>query len=67
MQEMVELGRYLHARRMHVVSRSIGPTPAQLLLMLTVFFQTLVERYNAGANMTQEERARLSARRVGLK
>merc|ERR1711939_887035 len=28
--------------------------------------QTLLERYNAGINMSQEERARLSARRVGL-
>ncbi|KAK9899411.1 hypothetical protein P389DRAFT_168378 [Cystobasidium minutum MCA 4210] len=44
-QEMVEVGRYLQARRIHMM---------------------LVERYNGGADMTQEERARLSARRVGL-
>lgn len=29
-------------------------------------YTTLVERYNPGMNMTEEERVRLSARRIGM-
>jgi hypothetical protein len=68
-REMVEVGRYLQARRLHMVSwtLSVFVIVTHSIKLILLAQQMLVERYNAGVNMTQEERARLSARRVGLK
>lgn len=66
-REMVEVGRYLQARRLHMVSWTLSVCVTHSIKLILLAQQMLVERYNAGVNMTQEERARLSARRVGLK
>lgn len=61
---------FMKAHRLHKVTPAPHPPIRRRSLLLTarvaVLFQALVERYNPTTGLTQEERARLTMRRVGL-
>ncbi|KAI0996325.1 hypothetical protein K3495_g11854 [Podosphaera aphanis] len=62
----------LHQRVRNTLSTTDAETPVELASQFLQYFRaqrvyvTLLEKYNPGMNMDEEERVRLTARRVGM-